>query len=46
MQSSALAAPPSPFNVLLFLFFMKRTWLLFAPAVTVMLAAYFVLALL
>jgi serine protease DegQ len=44
MQSSALAAPPSRFNVLLFLFFMKRTWLLFAQAVTVMLAAYFVVA--
>lgn len=37
------AAPPR-FNVLLFLFFMKRTWLLFAQAVTVMLAAYFVVA--
>lgn len=32
------------FIVLSFLFFMKRTWLLFAQAVTVMLAAYFVVA--
>ena len=45
MQSSAPAAlPPPHFNVLLFLFFMKRTWLLFAQTVTVLLAAYFVVA--
>lgn len=44
MQSSAPAALPPHFNVLLFLFFMKRTWLLFAQTVTVLLAAYFVVA--